>query len=310
MSTTDVDLRKKLAICGYLRNIISDENDYNFIILIIVSYYKQGIVTYFDGTIDKDYKHKMRFGDIVKTHRPEREGDFIYMVSDMNNKLIRVGEHCDYIYGEYIDVCFPFSICRYLDDAVSFYSKFHASCSLLNLDELTFSFIVKNDDQWIINHFNGPLNPEYTSIEIEFDDGKCQGVRICFVEFNKDKLIKRFCSKDDKFAVSCKDIDEFYQLRKSKQNLIKIRMSLKEDWSSFVKTQKSPAWYALRVRKVEQMLFLWKEDWSSFVKSDDIDFIGPKREKNKLINKLESLCNMSLNHAVSFIPLNKSDYIS
>ena len=294
--------RQKLAVCGYLRNIISDENDYNVIILIIISYYKQGIVTYFDDT-DQDYNQKMRFGDIVKMG--DASFDFMgfeeYMALDMNNKLIRIGECSMYRNSKCIDVYFPFSICKYLDNAVSFYSKFHAMFSLMDLRELTFSFFVKHTDEWIINHLNGPLNLEYESIKLEFENYECKGIRICFAESDKGKFEKRFEPNGNSFAISYKDIDEFYQLRKDKNNLIKIRISLES---------KSAAYYALKRYKVEQVLFLWKEDWSQLVANGFIDFVGPKTQKVKLINTIESVCQMSVNNAMSFVSLDKSDYIS
>ena len=45
---------------------LGDDNDYHNIISILTSYHKRGFAAYFDEEIDKDYKKKMKFCDIVE----------------------------------------------------------------------------------------------------------------------------------------------------------------------------------------------------------------------------------------------------
>ena len=63
----DQDYIQKLTICGYLRDIINDKVDYNFVISIVHLYHKQGFAKCFDENVDINYKQNMRFADMVKT---------------------------------------------------------------------------------------------------------------------------------------------------------------------------------------------------------------------------------------------------
>ena len=82
--------REKVTISGYLRDLIKHENDYGFIFAIILLFYQQGFAKYYDKGIDKDYKQKMRFGDVLRTNGT-------LQVLNINNELEDVGD----IYTEY-----------------------------------------------------------------------------------------------------------------------------------------------------------------------------------------------------------------
>ena len=101
---------EKLSVYGYLRDILSEQKDYDDIVLIIIFYHRQGFARYYDEVIDKDFKQKVRFGDVVKTKRGK------YKVLDLNNKLKVIKTS-----GIYLDI--PMSICQYLTDSMSYYSK-------------------------------------------------------------------------------------------------------------------------------------------------------------------------------------------
>ena len=202
-----MDAIKSILICGYLRDIMQYENDYTDIMLIILSFCKQGFAKYFDENMDKDYKLQMRFGDILRT-----ENDAL-MVLDINNEYQEIGLYQTYEPGYYnshgmdvyIDMSIDLSICQHLDDAVLFYSKLQKEEVWDEADSTSIQLTVKHNDEWIIKHFDGALNPKYKSIKILLRDGEHFNVNICF----DDKCFKNYFA-DNGRKVTCKDVDNDY----------------------------------------------------------------------------------------------------
>ena len=113
---------------GFLREVLNNRIDYASIVSIIIQYCQQGYAKYFDETIDKDYVHKMRFGDIVRIKKAQHSGT--YECLNFDGSMIDVGD--DEISDDFNDILFididiPFNICKNLDNAHSFYSKLASS---------------------------------------------------------------------------------------------------------------------------------------------------------------------------------------
>ena len=89
MANNTEEKQEKLMIWGYLRDCISNENDYSFLILMVATYYHQGYAKYYDTRIDKEYEQKMKFGDIV------RFGEY-FQVINLQQKKEKVGQFVDF----------------------------------------------------------------------------------------------------------------------------------------------------------------------------------------------------------------------
>ena len=111
---------EKLSVYGFLRDVLPEQKDYDDIVLIIILYHRQGFAKYYDAKVDKDYKHRMRFGDILKTKKNK------YKVLGLNNNMIAIkANHTSWNGNIHLDV--PLSICENLTDAISFYSKLNTN---------------------------------------------------------------------------------------------------------------------------------------------------------------------------------------
>ena len=64
----------------------------------------------------------------------------------------------------YIEITVPLSICEHFTNAFSFYSKFDKTKAFPNAVEYDLKLLIKYNDEWIIKHFDGPLNPNYQSV--------------------------------------------------------------------------------------------------------------------------------------------------
>ena len=154
----DREQRAFLAICGYLRDMNNDGYDYDFIFGIILLFLCQKFAKYYDESIDKDYKQKMKFGDILKTE----EGK--YLVLDKENEMREVGDY-DYEQEfengtphELITISIPFSICKHLERAVSFYSKFDKFRAFHRAYKYDLILEIRHDDEWIVENLGGVSN--------------------------------------------------------------------------------------------------------------------------------------------------------
>ena len=263
--------REQSIICGFLRNMIKKEHDYSPIFAIVVSFYHQGFAKYFHQTIDKNYKQKMRFGDML---RANNDGFFVL---DRNNRLTKVGR----LYAAaciYVDI--PFTICQHLDDAVSFYSKVLQIKTFTDIGDYTFNLGVKYDDEWILQQFDGPLDPKYKSIKILCTGGKFKYVKVR--AFNEWKIFNT-----EKIKAS--DIIKYFELTKNPKNLVKLNVSLQNVFSS----------NGIYCKPVS---VLWNQTECIMPKLEPIasySLIGPKYEQNEMISKLEQFYKHKFDFVIS-----------
>ena len=160
--------KEELAAYGYLRDILNDENDYDFILAIVIEYTKQGFARYFEEKVNDKFMQEMRFGDIV------RKLDDEIMVLNKEQTL----ENAGYLDEDhpYEDICvrIPASICNNLTNAVLFYSEFNKNWPSTRAysGEFELTLFISHDDQFIIDQFGGPLKAEYESIEHYSNEGE------------------------------------------------------------------------------------------------------------------------------------------
>ena len=288
------DVREEIVTFGYLRDVFNDDNDYSFIVAIIISFYQQGFAKYYDEKVDKEYKQKMRFGDILKTK------DNKYMILDINTELKKVGKY--YIGGSMfvendinIHLTIPYSICNNLSNAVSFFSKLSQLKSFAEADDYELNLCVKHDDEWIIKHFNGPLNPQYESIKIAIDEVNV-GVYISFVH----RYGKWFYEMDTE--ISYIDIETYFELRKDTANLVKLQVMLNDDDMG-------------KFGYCHPVSVLWekKREFGAMYANDNgfiYHYIGPKSEEDKMIAKMKKRYGERFDEIVSTVQLREEDYIS
>ena len=151
---------------GYSRDVFHDETHYNAILTIIIEYLKKAFVNFFDANIDQNYQQNMKVGDIAKQSLTKESGDF--MVMGIDNELIKAGvydldDNMEHILNIFIDI--PLSICAYLTDASSFYSKLNEIDCFKNANYYESILCMSYDDKWIIDNFGGALKEQYPSIE-------------------------------------------------------------------------------------------------------------------------------------------------
>ena len=234
----------------------------------------------------------MLFGDILKTKNDT------YMVLDINNEMHEVGTYTIEDWSEVIiDISIPFCICKQLSNAESFYSKLYDYKSFKKADEVNLGLCIKYNDELTIKHFDGPFDPEYESIEIQYFDGQLSRVHICFVE----GYTKTFFPTIYKF--NNQDIEMFFALRKDKKNLVKIKLELEaEDQHKF------------DIQDYHRSISIL---WETFVDYADmshqcliIQYVGPESEKNKLIKTLREVYKEKFDDIVSIDKMNDTNYLS
>ena len=266
-----------------MRTMMNDEKDYSMIIAIIALFYQQGFAKYYDARIDKDYKQMMRFGDILLVDWEE------YMVMDINNEMKGISGG---LFGDDVDI--PLSICKYLSNAVEFYSKWDEE--KLNSTDATIQLFVKYDDEWLINHFDGALNPQFESIAISFEDevndDNFQEVCICFT----NKYEKYFNPIKNK--ITHQDINMYYESRKDPKNLVKINVSLAQQY------------VRRNIERIKLPSALWERIWLDDSDDDCYHLIGPKSEKDEMMNTLKKAFGAKFDDIVSVAQLEQKDYIA
>ena len=178
-----------------------------------------------------------------------------------------------------IEIEIPFTICKYLDNAVAFYSKFDKIEAFQKVNDYNFKLMIKYNDEWVVNHFNGPLNCKYSHITVMFhlfkEIMKCDGVKIGFG--NIEGYNKTFYPIGNK--LNYKDVDMFHEIRENKENLIVIRIPCN-----------SKDYKLHQFNTDKHGLYLWQKCGRRPL--DHVDFIGPKIEENEMIEKLKSLCKI------------------
>ena len=254
----------ELSTYGYLRDMLNDEQDYTFIIAIIIMYKEQGFARYFQETVNEEFMKEMEFGDLVT----KSNGDI--MVLNQHNELQKIG------YGEKdkynisddnlvdidVQIDIPPSICHRLTNAVSFYSKVNKYDSNIwgHQDiQLCFNLSLSHDDGFIIDSFGGPLKAEYESIEYYSEDGEFWCIIIGYT-----KTREKDFDEDDLKQWNHKDIIKFHEIRLDKKNMTKI--TVKGKW----------------LRKVRFVSNLW--EWKDGIKYQD--YVGPKDEEAAMINEI------------------------
>ena len=262
-------VREEMVTFGYMRDILNEDNDYTFIVAIIILFYQQGFAKYFDENIQKDCKPQMRFGDILKT-----QGDN-YMILDINNELkiagkLHIGGGLS-LFGDTsdeshvdINMTIPYSICKHLTNAVSFFSKLAGLEAFRKADDYTLNLDVKHNDQWIVKHFGGPLDSEYKSIRVWIEDGDPESVYICFAR-NYGQWFDPMTQQ-----ISYTDIETYFELRKNSANLAKFQVVLNPDDDD-------------EFGCCDTVSILWerKRNLSMTLAFDDVfNYIGPKTEKD------------------------------
>ena len=255
----EYDIIQKLTIVGYLRDVINNEHDYDDIISIIVLYHQQGYANFFHSTLSKDYKQQMKFGDLVIK-------DSSIMVLNLDKNLEKVGSHeVDSDQSEEINVDIPFTICQKLTNAVSFYSKLPKHEYMHEVDFVYISLRVKYNDAWIMKNFGGKLNPNYQSIILKFCNGTFEHVNIYFEE-----KYSQIFHTNKKYIITAEGIDSYYNIRKEKENLIKLR----------VKTSRY-----LHILLYPEVFIAWQRKRAS---KNYVHYVGPKEEKDEMMKELNS----------------------
>ena len=274
------DDRNELILAGYLRCLLpNDQNDYNFIISMINTYYHQGYVQYFDVNTDKDYKQKMKLGDIIK--RPDK---YLYVVDIRGHQKYCGRMDYNAQSKQHINnIEIPYSICSRFDNAVEFYN-FDKKGRNDDDSKYNLRLSVKHNDQWIINHFHGPLKHNYPGIIVHFLDNELLDVTINYSGTYEGVF------NPQKRSITSKDIEDYFEIRKNPANLVKIRI--------IDKTYN-------RLKACEVYSNLW--DVQVKYKSVYIDYIGPKFEKDKMIQKLKSIYSADM---MQMIQISDVDYYS
>ena len=268
----------QLKIYGYLRNILNDEQNYADIISIIIEYLKQGYGQFFESDIDKDYKARMKFGDVVKMRKDNDDDSDLesslademlcMMVLNLNNELVDAG-WVEWItwedkleYDVWINI--PYTICKHLTNATSFYSKIGQHKFVKDCDEYSLRLNVRRDDIWIINHFQGALLRQHPAIQIQFNNHQFYQVEVKF----GDKCTKQFKTND---GFSYRDIEEFYESRLDKSKLNKIRVKYDDG--------EPRSWLSLLTPLPKLWSYHFGYDYPNY---RWFDYIGPDNEQDMM----------------------------
>ena len=269
LSTLAHKSKDNTIINGYLRDATCTTHDYHFIFLIIAAYHKQVYAKSYNPTIDKDYKQKIKFGDIVRK-------DNEYYVVTQNQKLEFVGRYDIRSWRDSVEIRIPFSICKHLSDAVLFYSKLSNDSSFKNKkrNDFLLSLDIKYNDKGLIKELGGQINAEYVkSIIIEYYNKSLDCITVRFVSNNERNFSPRH------YMVTYRDIDEFYEIRKDhKTNMVKLRVS------------------SINIKKVWRVTY--SALWNYHRCREYIDYIGPKIEMHKAIFHLWSLYGDEFNFKI------------
>ena len=253
----------ELSTYGYLRDMLNDEQDYTFIIAIIIKYNEQGFARYFDEKAKEGFMKEMQFGDLVK----KSNGDI--MVLNKDNKLQKVGHGYEDSEDEeddelYVEIGIPVSICHGLTNAFLFYSKINKSePNIWGHQEVDvyFNFSLPHDDGCIIDTFGGELKPEYESITYYSEDGEFD-----FISVRYTKTREKEFYEEDIEQWSHEDVIKFHEIRLNKNNMTKI--NVKGEW----------------LKKVEFVSNLW--EWKEAHCLNYQDYVGPKKEEAAMINEI------------------------
>ena len=282
---------KELAVYGWLRYayILANSNtDYKDIINIIILYCAQGYAKYFDQNSNEN---DMRFGDIIKS---EQEIDSAvygkrvvrkYMVLDINGVLQYAGSIAGGTYeNEYICIDIPISITQHLENAVEFYSKFDEDKEHFNwftdykgdkqIAETGRYLALKHDDQFIMQHFGGPLSSKYISeIRYMFPD-KAERWEEERLDIFEGTSKSRHTFKPWQNEISYKDVNRYFENRNDTAKLIIIRVKCAD-----IHNYDRPKDCRAAVSNI------WTRRFNRHTRG--LDYIGPKEEKDEMFLHLK-----------------------
>ena len=172
----------------------------------------------------------MKFGDVLFSESRDRK----YRVLNMNGEFIEAGEwdadvdddpdgNCHV--WKTLQLTIPYEICKYLDNAVAFYQcdpdksnnidnnqpwqTFRNSYGMFGSGDFEkFCLELRHDDEWIIKHFNGPLNESYLRIGFEYRWNRF----VVLIEFSENHS-HAFPTTNE---ITNLEVDEFYRIRLDK----------------------------------------------------------------------------------------------
>ena len=261
---------EEIIICGYLRDIMNDDISYQVIITLILEYFLN-YAKYYDRTnaTDTEEKEKLHFGDIIKTSFMQ------YRIIDINHAKINIATRRRQFFRRdmgkkyTIQMTIPYEICQHLINAPKFFSKFD-EIEEFDVSEYNKSLIIKHDDMFVIHKFGSKLNPKYHKIALTFNIMKRNG-RIYKSESLRIHYNEKYSHSFDlaDFNYSCKDFEDFFEIRQDMKSLIKITVRLhSKKWCQF----KCPAYSPI-----------WNCKYHGF---DAYLYIGPKSEMQQMLAKL------------------------
>ena len=297
----DIDYQMNQLKCyGFLRDFLNDQINYNAIISIVIEYLQQVYAIYFDESIDKDYKQRMKSGDIVRT------GEHEYKCMSFTISMIDVGD-CETEFNPdecedtlYVEIQIPWTVCKHLENAHLFYSKIFpqikASADSI-LWEYQMTLHVKHNDAHVVQLFGGALRAEIAEINFHYAFGEEQyqhHLNHVYLNYDGQKHPKWLNSEDIK-KINDKDINKYYEIRLTKDDLVKLKVALVVDYY---------------VDLCDSLPF----HWAAKSLDDDANlvhfYVGLFEEKNAIISRLkEFYANEAAKTDISTVELEDSDIL-
>ena len=250
---------KKILVCGFLRDVIDNKFDYGVIWLIIASY----LVDRYSQFIRQN--ESKLFGDIILQNENKIPDDIFkreiykkYAIIDVNGDEIFVGDTYN---KSKLKITIPFEICQLLYNAPKFFSLFDKKNEFESYWDYTKRLIIKYNDKYLVDKFGGELNKNYKQIRLTFN----KRLQKEFLSIDYDNYYKHTFDLND-INYSYKDFDEYYEIRKDVNNMVKIIVNTT---SSKLCSIYSANWYSEEI----------------FGEGDI--FIGPKQESQAMESKIK-----------------------
>ena len=136
---------------------------------------------------------------------------------------------------------------------------------------------IRFNDNWIIQHLGGSLIPEIKLVKVDlYNENICvlfeSGIKIDYYSLNHVCGYRTYYNPI-KNEISYKDINEFYETRCDKNNLIKLKVERKSNPALIYPASKMP------------LLWVSNVPFPSCLQQY-IEYVGPKTEKQVMIDKL------------------------
>eukprot|EP01084_Bolivina_argentea_P246507 412539_1 len=281
-------------IIGYFRDIQSSNQhryDYKEIIGLIESYQqKERSPIFFDKTKwwCADDTSLAKFGDVIKTNDDTNNSAFIYtysMVTETGTQITLGSCYNTRHGGRCISLYFPFSVCSRFRNVTKYYSKLYCKYSeFQKYEHYSTEFYVAPNDGFIIEQFGGILKGEFDFIQLCFGNNVFQNICLGNNTFSK-------WFNPRAFKYTSQGFDQFFKLRKHKNEMIKLRVSPKNAYGQC--GIYSCSWHIKHDRIGWPPMAYWY-------------YIGPKNEKQQMITKLKECHGSEIN--ISVIAVEKEDY--